>query len=1097
MIRRIRFTYMLQLILVAALIGATAPLCLGQAVAGAQVSGQVADATGAAVPNAEVSMTQTETRYHRTANSDAQGGYILPNLPVGPYTLTVTAPGFKHFEQKNILLQVGTNIQINATLEVGAVTESVEVKASAGMVETKENTVSQVINQRQIVDLPLNGRQPTQLIVISGAATVSPNSNLISSKNYSSSTTMSIAGGQGNSTNYLLDGGDNNDTFSNVNLPFPFPDALQEFSVETSAFPARNGLHPGGVVNVVTKAGTNQIHGDLFEFVRNGDVNARNFFAAGHDSLKRNQYGGTAGGKIIANKLFFFGGYQGTRNRSDPASSVTCVPTPAAVKGDFGTLESAGCQSSGNARSIIDPTTKVAFPNAQVPASLFDPVALKIVQRLPVSADPCGRVTYSIPSKGDEDQFIGRADWTVSSKNSVFGRYFLADYRNPALPASDNALLSKTNGNLQRSQSMTIGDTHSFSPTTLNMLHATFTRLRNNRVVPDGYNAVSLGVNMFNYDPSGMLLSVTGGFGTGASPGIFNRNTFQVADDVDLIRGKHQIALGVDVVRTQNNLLSAFNRNGNFAFNGQYSNDAMLDFMLGRMSDFQQSRAQINVYRQTILGLYAQDSYKVSPHVLINAGLRWEPMLFPQDYFGRGNSIDQQAFAANQRSQVYTNAPAGMLFYGDSGIPKAFTNDKFKNFSPRVGLVWNLHGDGRDTIRAGGGILYDTAEVYYAERLTTNAPYGNSLDLTNPGPLSNPWAGYPGGNPFPGSYPPASNVTFPTFASYSTIPMNLKPTSMTQWNVSYQRQLRGDWLFSVSYLGNRTTHLWLSVDVNPSVYIAGQSTTSNTNQRRVMYLTNAAQGQYYGPVITTDDGAASSYHGLLSSIQHRFSHGFTFLANYTWSHCISDGDFAGNVGNEQYQNQSSRAADRGNCNFDIRHMFNASFVGISPRIGGGWLSRVVGNWQIAPLVRLTSGLPVTVATGKDNSLTGIGLDRPNLVSGVNPYNESMGSQLQWLNPAAFTQNALGTFGNLGRNVLRVPSQINVDTSLSRIFPITERFRLEARADAFNAINHTNFKVPKTSTVGITDINAVTASTFGRLTSAYDPRILQFALKLHF
>jgi hypothetical protein len=1081
----------------AMLIGIAAPCCSGQAVAGAQLSGRVVDASGAAVPNAQVNMTQAETRYTRTTNTDAQGGYALPNLPVGPYLLTVAAPGFKRFERRDLDLQVGTNVQVNAVLELGAVTENVVVNAAASMVEAKDNAVSQVINQRQIVDLPLNGRQATQLILISGAATMTPNTNLISSKNSSNSTTMSIAGGQGNGTNYLLDGGDNNDTFSNVNLPFPFPDALLEFSVETSALPARNGLHPGGVVNLVTKSGTNQIQGDLFEFLRNGDVNARNFFAPVHDSLKRNQYGGTAGGKIVANKLFFFGGYQGTRNRQDPPSSTAFVPTPDALRGDFSALESAACQSGGRPRTIVDPTTKAAFPNSQVPASAFDPVALKIASHLPVPTDPCGRVVYSIPSKADEDQAIGRIDWTISSKNSFFGRYFLTDYRNPAVSSLNDALLSKTNGNLERAQSVTIGDTHTFTPTTLNSFHSTFTRLRNNRVVPDGYNAVGLGVNMFNYDPSGMILSVSGAFGTGASPGIFNRNTFQEADDLDLIRGKHQIALGVDVIRTQNNLLSAFNRNGNFSFNGQFTNDAMLDFLLGRMSDFMQSRAQVNVYRQTILGLYAQDSYKVGPHLLINAGLRWEPMLFPQDYFGRGNSISLPAFLANRHSTVYVNAPEGMLFYGDPGLPQAFTNHKLRNFSPRLGLVWNPHGDGRDTIRIGGALLYDTTEVYYAERLTTNAPYGNALDLTSPGPLSNPWAGYPGGNPFPGTYPPSPNVAFPVGAAYSTIPINLRPTYMTQWNISYQRQLKGNWLASVSYLGNKTSHLWLSVDINPAVYIPGQSSTANTNPRRMLSLLNAAQGQYYGSVITTDDGANASYNGLLTSIQHRFSHGFTVLANYTWSHCISDGDFMGNVGNEQYQNQASRRSDRGDCNYDVRHIFNVSFVGISPAIGAGWMSRAVRNWQLAPLVRMTSGVPVIVATGKDNSLTGINLDRPNLVPGVDPYNATMGPQLQWLNPAAFTQNPTGTFGNLGRNVLRVPGQINMDTSLSRIFAFNERIKLEVRAEAFNTINHTNFRVPKTSTVQITDINAITASTFGRLTAANDPRILQFALKLHF
>src|SRR2546430_5234238 len=332
-----------------------APACYGQAIAVAEVQGQVSDASGAAVPGAQIKMIQAETQYTRNTTSAADGAYSLPNLPVGPYTLEVTADGFKTHVQSGIILQVGSGIQINVALQVGSVTENVKVTASANMVETRTNSVAQVIDERRIIELPLNGRQVTDLIVISGAATPTPNANMISSKNYPSSTTMSVAGGQGNGTNYLLDGGDNVTNFTNVNMPFPFPDALQEFSVETSSLPARNGLHPGGVVNVVTKSGTNQMHGDLFEFLRNGNVNARNFFGVAHDSLKRNQFGAALGDKIIRNKLFFFGGFQLTRNRQNPPQTISYVPTAAALRGDFSDLESAGCQSTRRARTIIDP----------------------------------------------------------------------------------------------------------------------------------------------------------------------------------------------------------------------------------------------------------------------------------------------------------------------------------------------------------------------------------------------------------------------------------------------------------------------------------------------------------------------------------------------------------------------------------------------------------------------------------------------------------------------------------------------------------------------------------------------------------------------
>src|SRR5215471_4354372 len=322
-----------------------APRALAQAVAMAEISGQIVDSTGAVVPGAQVKATQTETRFTRGATSDALGNYTLVELPVGPYTLEVTGGGFKTFVRSGIVLQVGNKVQINVALQVGAVSENVVVSADASMVETKNTSVAEVIDSRRIIDLPLNGRNAADLVLLFGASSVAPGggpNDITGSKNLASARTISLAGGQANSTNYLLDGGDNNDFFSNVNLPFPFPEALQEFNVETSSLPARNGLHPGGVVNVVTKSGTNTLHGDLFEYLRNGDLNARNFFYPTHDLLKRNQFGGDAGGKIVKDKLFFFGGYQGTRIRTvNNPSGPAYVPTQAMLSGDFSARTSA------------------------------------------------------------------------------------------------------------------------------------------------------------------------------------------------------------------------------------------------------------------------------------------------------------------------------------------------------------------------------------------------------------------------------------------------------------------------------------------------------------------------------------------------------------------------------------------------------------------------------------------------------------------------------------------------------------------------------------------------------------------------------------
>jgi hypothetical protein len=1086
-----------------------------QAVAVAEATGQIVDPSGAPVGNTSVKMVEVARGVSHETSSDATGRYTLPNLPVGAYRLEASAPGFRTYIQTGIMLQVNNHVQLNVAFQLGSVTENVEVSSGAALVETQQNAISQVIDQKRMVDLPLNGRQPTQLILISGAAVVAPGGDMTGSKNYPSSITISVAGGQANGTNYVLDGGHNLDTFSNVNLPFPFPDALQEFSVETSALPARNGTQAGGVVNIVTKSGANALHGDVFEFLRNGNVNARNFFAATHDSLKRNQFGGTIGGKIIRDKLFFFAGYQGTRNRSNPPQTLATVPTAAALSGDFTALESAGCQSNHATRTIKNPYTGQAFSNFQVPVSLFDPAALKLISYLPPSNNPCGTVTFGIPTTGDEDQEVGRIDYVRSSKHSVFGRYFITDYRNPGRWDPKDILVTAAAGNLERAQSLTIGDTYTFGPHTVNSFHTTFTRRRDNRG-PNAQDitANTIGVNIFTNVPNDLRLSVgsgASGFAVGCgtcSPGHFNVNTWQQADDIDVIRGKHQMAFGVDYIRTQNNLLSGYIQNGNFAFSGQATGDPILDFLMGNLSTFQQSRPQLVSMRANIFALYAHDTIHLARGLVVNAGIRWEPMLFPHDLFHRGSVFSMADFLAGTHSQVYANAPAGSLYYGDPGVTGNFTNNRLGNFSPRLGLVWDPRGDGKQTVRAGAAILYDSAEVYLAQHLASNPPYVNELDFTigAAGGFSNPWTtgyNYPGGNPFPGVSPPPANAPFPAQGLYTVLPQNLHTTSVAQWNVSYQRQFAQDWLASVSYLGNKTTHLYSAQELNPGIYTPGE--TSVTYKNRLLYSINPAQGQYYGDVSVLDDGANASYNALLASVQHRFNHNFTLLANYTWSHCISDYDFTTDLNGTGFLNPYNMAMDRGNCNFDIRHIFNASIVATSFAKGDSFAAKLARNWQIAPLLHTQTGAPLNITTGKDNSLAGTNtitnFDRPNLVSS-NIYTADMGPGLQYLNAAAFAQNAPGTFGSLGRNVARTPGLLSLDASLDRIFTVKENLKLDVRADAFNVINHTNFGAPSQTGVQIPGIStgvssALNSTTFGRITTAGDPRILQFSLKLLF
>lgn len=1104
-------------------------LCLpgiseAQTVAVAQVSGTVTDPSGGALPSAAVSITETDKDIARSTVSDNNGHYIFPNLPVGPYRLEVKAQGFKDYVQTGIVLVVNNNVELNVAMQVGAVTEKVEVAASAGMVETKETSVANVIESQKISELPLNNRQATQLMLTLGAA-VYADAGDTGSKTFWSSTRIAVAGGQGNGTAYLLDGGDNTDAMSNVNMPFPFPDAIQEFSIETSAVSSRFGEHPGATVNVVTKSGTNQLHGDLFEYIRNGDLDARNFFAAKADTLRRNQYGATIGGPIIKDKLFFFGGWQGTRNRSNPPQTITHIPTEAMLNGDFSIIASAQCQSNGKPVQLINPTNGLPFAGNQIPTTMLSPVAVALVTKyLPVaSAGPCGTVTYGIPQTGDSDEGIGRVDYVINSKHTLYGRYYLNHWQNPPVFNDNNILTTTSPGNFELSQSATIGDTYTFTPTTLNSFHLSFNRIRDNRGPTDqAINWTDLGSSMYSAVPNFLLISsMTGGFTTycgTCAPGHFNFNGYQVADDVDLIRGAHQIAFGFNLIRIQNNTLSGFDENGAPTFNGQFTGLGLADFMLGYMNDFQQTNATPDDLRQWVMSFYAQDSWRISNHLTFNYGIRWEPTFPDPDKYGRGDSFNLTDFLENIHSTVNPSAPAGLLFKGDPGIPAAMWNGSMANFAPRLGLVWDPTGQGKQTLRFGGAILYDSTETWFNERETTNPPYGNDIDVGSTGTLSNPWAGYAGGNPFPQA---PGHLFFPNFGTYVFMPVNPHPTYVEQWNATYQHQFAGSWVGTVSYIGNHTVHLWISEENDPAIYnslatctIAGTTytpcaSTKDTNQRRIFYTANPAQGIDYASVDIADTGATARYQGLLLSTTHRFSQHFTANANFTDAYCLSDYDFGAALATPVNSQIFNRHADWGPCISDTRYNFNLTGVAQSWWNGSNvWTNRILKDWQLAPLLSARSGQPLSaILTGTDNTLTGLEEDRPDQVlSNVYESNQNACKTapcVQWLNPAAFAPNPTGQPGNIGRNAIRGPGFVDFDMALSRMFRINERYSLQFRAEAFNLFNHPNFVgslVPSGLPAGIsysTMTQSLNSSTFGQINGAFDPRILQGALKFFF
>jgi hypothetical protein len=1073
----------------------------GQSQAAAQISGIVSDTSGAIVPNAKVTATHVDTGLVRRTTSNVDGFYVVPNLPVGSYTLEVQATGFATYVQTGIVLEVSNDVAINVALQLGQVRQEVQVSANASMVQTQTTSLSSVMDNARVLDLPLNGRQATDLIMLMGAATDTTDGNLTdikTSKNYATADSISVAGGQSSATSYRLDGGTHMDNFSNINLPFPFPDALQEFSVQTSSLTAQYGLHPGAQVEVVTKSGGNQVHGDAFEFARNGDANARDFFAATQDTLKRNQFGGTIGAPIKRDKLFGFFGYQGTRIRTAPPSSITYVPNQDVLNGDWSTLESATCQSSGMPQPIINPATGTPYANDFVDPSTYNPQALALLKYVPLSSDPCGRITYAIPEPQREDQYIGRVDWNQSSKNNLFGRYFFADYKSPAA-FDDNFLLTTQRGVLDRSQAVTLGDSYSITPNILNSAHLTWTRLAITRgPAADMKNLADFGVNVYQGIPNAIDLTITGYFGIGCgtcAPAHFKDNVAEASDDLDWVRGKHHMSMGADVIHFEYPYINNNETNGNPVFSGQFTKDGLLDFLLGLTSAYSQGNPTPYNGRQNFLGLYFNDNLQMSKRLNINLGLRWEPNFSVTETHNAEAHFDESAFIAGKMSTQYVNAPPGMFFPGDPGIPHNYTYSKIAAFEPRIGVVWDPTGTGRQVIRAGYGLFFDTIPTAYFEDQTQGAPWGSTVDLpAPPGGFTNPWQGQPGGNPFPLPYPPGKNAVFPTGSSYYDYPLNARPMYVNEWDLSYQLQLTSDWLFAANYVGNKSTHIWTGEDIDPAVSSpsicaaapGGTCSESNVTQRRVLYLINPVTGSELSDIYHLDDGANGEYQALFLKLQHRFSQHYTVMGNYTWSHCIDEGDFQGDMGGPYTQNPFNRNAERGNCGFDIRQIFNLTFIAQTPKFSDAWVNRFVGGWQLSPIVSYHTGTWFYPLDGFDNSFSGVGLDRPNVTG--NPYVKSTTGSLQWLNPSAFSISAPGTYGNAGRCGLVAPGYFDVDAALVRYFNITERHRVELRFEFFNLMNHVNFSAPDP---------VQPDQTFGQILSDVSPRILQFALKYTF
>jgi len=1036
----------------------------------ANVVGTVRDTSGALVPGAQVSVVNTQTSYTQSRQTDSDGAYKLPLVPVGQYQLTVEKAGFQKYVQTDVTLAVNDNATIDVVMSVGALSEAVTVTGAASLVETQSGTIKGLVDQQRIVDLPLNGRDITQLMSIQAGVTSQGGS-------FGEGNSFVVNGSRANGVYFLLDTGMNTDSYRNYSGVMPNPDAVQEFSIQKSNFSAEYANATGAVVNVVTKSGTNQFHGGAFEFVRNAAFNARNFFAASRDSLKRNQFGGTLGGPIVKDKLFFFFAYQSTRLRSDPQLTRQFLPTAAMRIGDF----------SAVGKAIKDPSTGENFPGAQIPRSRLNPVTLAFLKYLPDPGTPDGSRFTGFPVINDTVEYTGKVDWMVGP-HRVSGRIFYTRFQRPFTGNLNDygTMYSSDDGkSTQPYRQLTINDMYTVSPALIN----SFTFAYRGRRTFNDWTAVKLpmsfkdaGVqNIAVRDPTSVYISVSGGFT--ARPGwLYDKNDYdlQFADTATWMRGRHEIKAGGEILRSANDIKNHFRTMGLFTFNGSITTNAMADLMLGEVYQFWQGGGEYKSLYGTRWGFFGQDNFRATSNLTLTLGVRWDPQFPYHDDLGR-----VQCFRPGVQSTRYPNAPDGYLSAGDAVCPDGGFDPYVPAVAPRFGFAWRPAGK-ETVIRGGYGLFWNPQFTVLYNTFVDSAPF--SPQVVRYGvKFEDPYGGT--ANPFPQQFAPfvpGKDAQFLTpLGQFGVFNTGFRPSYQETWNLTVERGFLRNMVVRASYIGNQGRHLSYGLDLNYARYVPGQSTVGNIQRRRPY--------QDFGSVLNALSDSNSSYHGLQLSVERRVSNSFSFEANYTWSKSIDEFSADPTPGQGTSIIPYSRRANRGVSDFDIPHRFVMSYVWSLPRLSKSYtfVRNTLGGWESSGFWTMQKGIPFSIVSGTDRSLSGLGIDYADLVG--NPYLDTGRSRNdrinQYFNTAAFAPNGPGTFGTSPRNVLRGPGSVNFDLALMKKFPIREKANVQFRSEFFNAFNKPNFGAPYN--------NLSVSNRFGRIESAGSPRIVQFGLKLNF
>lgn len=1076
----------------------TIPFSVRGQVTTATIVGTVTDPGGASVPGAQVTARHVDTGLTRTVMTNDAGDYRLEFLPVGKYTIEVSYTGFKKALLNDILIQVNDTARVDVALSVGQVTETVTISDSATpAVNTTTSEIARTIQSAEITSLPLVERNVYTLLDLTPG--VQSNNNGVAAASTGTSSLIlgfpeqrtlingGVDGGTG-SVNYYLDGGNNMTGLRNTGNILPNPDAIQEFKVQTNSYNAEYGRFASGVINVLTKSGTNQFHGSAFEYLRNTVFNANDWGSTlARPPFHRNQFGGTIGGPIKHDQTFFFFSYSGLRQTTSTFLNGAVVPT---------TLERGGNFSASGTKPI-DPATGAVFVcngvTGVICANRLDPVAVKIINTYIPSSNVTGsKWQGNIPSPFDSDDFLVKLDHQLNAAHRLTFSYFETSGTNTVKAGSGNLPWASQQFKW-RQQNLNASDVWILGANRINQVWATYTRNFGGRLNLPATSLGDLGSSFtIQGTPSLPQITVSGFFTLTNSIGgpTAGTNFYSLRDVFSWTKGKHALKLGGELSLDKDIQQTLLNNYGVFTFNNSVTKNALADFMIGIPSAISQDAPVTGYTNSWYTALFVQDDARVHPRVTLNLGLRWDLQTPPTDPLNRVVN-----YLPGVKSTVNAIAPAGPQFFGDPGVERGGIPVSYTHVSPRLGFAWDPAGDGKTSIRAAIGLFYGSLSGNEWNTMTNFQPFSTRLAFSNinaktnsagvplGASLSNPYNAFVGGNPFP------YKGTFVTGGGVFAVASDFRWPRSYQMNAGIQRQLTKDLTVGAAYVVTLSRNLPFARDVNYPV-LTPTATTAGAN------VLARRPNPSFGAVLVLDSDQTADYQGLQITSAMRMSHHLSFNAFYTYSHTNDSVQLQNNTTQGGAQNFNALWEDRGRADTDQRHVFSMSFNYQPDYYTGGnrVFRHLINGWSISPIIKLRSGLPFTVTNGNvDANLDGNTNDRAQLIGDPHIAHPTAA---MWFNTAAFVQNkaltGVATDGNAPRNLLDGPGYRVVDLAISRDFSLTERFKLRFRAEGTNIFNMVNLGQPGSSVP-----SGATSTTFGVISSAAAMRKLQFGLRLSF